>query len=96
MMNPSGLYTHEILFDKPGNKLDSYQCAVYIETMDMVEIIRDEIRKSKINRRQISLKSGVSQEQLCRLMQGKTLTAETSGVLLDYFGYELKKKARRK
>ena len=64
--------------------------------MDIVETIRDEIRKSKINRRQISLKSGVSEEQLCRLMQGKTLTAETSGILLDYFGYELKKKARRK
>ena len=64
--------------------------------MDIVEAIRKEIRKSKINRRQISLKSGVSEEQLCRLMQGKTLTAETSGILLDYFGYELKKKARRK
>ena len=64
--------------------------------MDIVEAIRKEIRKSKINRRQISLKSGVSEEQLCRLMQGKTLTVETSGILLDYFGYELKKKARRK
>ena len=64
--------------------------------MDIAETIREEILKSKINRRQISLKSGVSEEQLCRLMQGKTLTAETSAILLDYFGYELKKKARRK
>ncbi len=64
--------------------------------MDITETIREEILKSKINRRQISLKSGVSEEQLCRLMQGKTLTAETLGILLDYFGYELKKKARRK
>lgn len=64
--------------------------------MDIAETIREEILKSKKNRRQISLKSGVSEEQLCRLMQGKTLTAETLGILLDYFGYELKKKARRK
>ena len=69
---------------------------MYIEMMDIAEIIRNEIRKSKINRRQISLKSGVSGEQLCRLMQGKTLTAETSGVLLAYFGYELKKKRKAK
>jgi hypothetical protein len=64
--------------------------------MDIADTIREEILKSKINRRQISLKSSVSEEQLCRLMQGKTLTAETLGILLDYFGYELKKKARRK
>lgn len=63
--------------------------------MDIAETIREEILKSKKNRRQISLKSGVSEEQLCRLMQGKTLTAETLGILLDYFGYELKKKARK-
>ena len=86
----------KIFYNKSKIKLDRYQDGVYIIIMDIAETIRDEIRKSKINRRQISLKSGVSEEQLCRLMQGKTLTAETSGVLLDYFGYELKKKARRK
>ena len=59
-------------------------------------MIRKEIRDSKKSRYQIAKESKITETQLCRLMQGKTLMAETMGVLLDYFGYELKKKARRK
>ena len=64
--------------------------------MDIAETIRIEIRKSKKTRYKIANETGVSEVQLCRLMQGKTLTAETLGILLDHFGFELKKKARRK
>lgn len=59
-------------------------------------MIRKEIRNSNKSRYQIAKESKITETQLCRLMQGKTLTAETLGILLDYFGYELKKKARRK
>lgn len=64
--------------------------------MDIAETIRKEIQCCKKSRYRIAQESGITEVQLCRLMQGKTLTAETLEVLLDYFGYELKKKARRK
>jgi hypothetical protein len=65
--------------------------------MDIAEMIRDEIQGSGKSRYRISQESGVSEEQLCRLMQGRTLTAETLGGLLDYFGFKLVKgKHRRK
>ena len=66
--------------------------------MDIAETIRKEITKSNQTRYQIAKETGVSEAQLCRFMQGKTLTAETLGILLDYFGYEIvkKPKARRK
>ena len=67
----------------------------------IIRILRAEIEKSKKSRYQISDESGVSQAQLCRLMQGRTLTVETAEVLLEYFGYAIKKtkpklKGRRK
>ena len=64
--------------------------------MDIAEIIRKEIRHSNKSRYQIANESKITEVQLCRLMQGKTLTAETLGVLLTYFGYEIRKKVRRK
>ena len=60
--------------------------------MEIAEIIRLEIQKSGKSRYLISRETGIAESQLCRLMQGKTLTAGTLGVLLDYFRYELKKK----
>ncbi len=65
--------------------------------MDIAGIIRTEIEKSSKSRYQLAAETQVSEAQLCRLMQGKTLTAETLGILLDYFGYSLVKgKVRRK
>ena len=63
--------------------------------MDLIEIIRKEIRASKKTRYRIAQETGITEVQLCRVMQGRSLSAETLGILLDYFGYELKK-ARRK
>lgn len=64
--------------------------------MDMAEMIRNEIQGSSKTRYQIAKESGISETQLSRLMQGRTLTAETLGVLLDYFGFKLVKAKRRK
>ena len=70
--------------------------------MDIAETIRSEIsRAEKRGRTRYQIaqdlkKEKVTEAQLCRLMKGKTLTAETMGILLNYFGYELKKKVRQK
>lgn len=60
----------------------------------IIEIIRNEILKSGKTRYEISKQTGVSEAQLCRLMQGRKLTCETAELLLKYFGYELRKKKR--
>jgi plasmid maintenance system antidote protein VapI len=59
----------------------------------IIEKIREHIEKCDKTRDRISQESGVSEAQLCRLMQGKTITAETADVLLKYFGFELVCKA---
>jgi hypothetical protein len=58
----------------------------------IIEKIREHIEKCDKTRYRISQESGVSEAQLCRLMQGKTITAETADVLLKYFGFELVRK----
>ena len=63
---------------------------MYIYNM-IVDIIRKEIDKSNKTRYQIAKESGISEAQLCRLMQGKTVTCETADILLKYFGYKIKK-----
>jgi plasmid maintenance system antidote protein VapI len=63
--------------------------------MEIAEIIRKEIAKSKKSRYRIAKDTGISEVQLSRLVKGKTLTAETLGVLLDYFGYKLAKRKKR-
>jgi transcriptional regulator with XRE-family HTH domain len=60
--------------------------------MDIAEIIRKEITRSKKSRYRIANDTGITEIQLSRLMKGRTLTAETLAVLLDYFGYEVRKK----
>ena len=59
--------------------------------MDMVKIIRNEIKKSKKTRYQIAKDTGISQTRLCRLMQGENISCEYAGRLLEYFGYNLRK-----
>ena len=63
--------------------------------MDTRKILRQEISKGTISRYRIAQETGVSEAQLCRFMQGGSLKVETTDILLDYFGYELKKKVRR-
>lgn len=62
--------------------------------MDTRKILREEIEKGEISRYRIAQETGISEAQLCRFMQGGSLKVETTDLLLDFFGYELQKKAR--
>jgi len=55
------------------------------------ELLRKEIETCGKTRNRISLESGVSPAQLCRFVQGKTLTVPVCEKLLKYFGYAIKK-----
>jgi hypothetical protein len=64
--------------------------------MDILKTLRQEIEKSGKTRYAISKESGITQEQLHRLMKGKALTVKTTEILLQYFGYQLTKEKRGK
>lgn len=68
----------------------------YMIVRMIIEIIRKHIRTCGKTRYRIAKETGVGEDQLCRLMQGKTCTLETSEKLLKYFGLELVAKKRRK
>lgn len=56
----------------------------------IIEIIRKRIEQSGMSRYRISKESGVGEDQLCRIMQGKTCTLETADKLCEYFMLKLK------
>lgn len=62
----------------------------------IIETIRKCIKTSSKTRYRICQESGVSEAQLCRLMQGKTVTVETADVLLQYFGLTIADKKRKR
>jgi len=62
----------------------------------ILELLRKEISKGKETRYRIAKKTGVSEAQLHLLVHGGSLKAETVDVLLKHFGYEIRKKVRRK
>ena len=68
---------------------------VYNILMDIEEIIRDEIKNSQKSRYRISKDTKISQTRLCRIMQGEGISTEYAGILLEYFGYTLKKQKGR-
>ncbi|MCH7920055.1 MAG: hypothetical protein IIC50_18960 [Planctomycetes bacterium] len=61
----------------------------------MIEIILKEIKTCGKTRYRIAQATGVSEPQLHRLVSGGSLKAETAGTLLEYFGYEVRKKKGR-
>ena len=61
----------------------------------LAEKLRHEIETCGKSRYSISKSIGIEEASLCRFMQGGSLKIETVDKLLGYFGYELKKKARR-
>ena len=64
----------------------------------IIEKIRKEIEKSGEKgktRYRIAQETGVGEDQLCRIMQGKTCTVETADILLRYFGLTISKKKRK-
>jgi len=60
----------------------------------IIKIIRDEIEKSGKTRYKIAQETGVDNAQLCRILQGKTITLETAEILLSHFGYSITKRKR--
>ena len=63
--------------------------------MDMTEIVRREVQTCGKTRYRIAQDTGISESQLHRLVNGGSFQAETVGTLLEYFGYEVKKKKGR-
>lgn len=51
----------------------------------IIETIRKHIRTCGKTRYRISKETGVGEDQLCRIMQGKTCTLETADKLLRHF-----------
>jgi len=62
----------------------------------IIETIRKHIKTCGKTRYQIWQESGVSEAQLCRIVQGKTCTVETADTLLRYLGLELMPKKRKR
>jgi plasmid maintenance system antidote protein VapI len=63
----------------------------------IIETIRKQIescRKKGKTRYRIAKETGVGEDQLCRIVQGKTCTVETADILLKYFGLTIAKKKR--
>ena len=74
--------------------LDSEQVNPMIVLM-IIETIRRHIEKCGETRYRISKESGVGEDQLCRIMQGRTCTVETADKLFKYFGLTIAKKKKR-
>jgi hypothetical protein len=62
----------------------------------ILELIRKEIRNSKLSRNKICRAAKVEPAALCRFMKGGSLKAETVEALLRYFGFEIVPKKRRR
>jgi len=62
----------------------------------IIETIRRQIRTCGKTRYRIAQETGIGQEQLCRIMQGRTCTVETADRLLKYFGLTIARKGKRK
>ena len=63
----------------------------------IIETIRKQIascEKKGKTRYRIAKETGVGEDQLCRIMQGRTCTVETADILFKYFGLTIKKKGK--
>lgn len=60
--------------------------------MDLIKIIRKEMKTCGKTRYRIASETGISENQLHRLVNGGSLKAETAGVLLEHLGYEVRKR----
>ena len=57
-----------------------------------MDIIRAEINKGKHTRYAISKATGIDQVALMRIVRGGSCKAETADKLLQFFGYEIRKR----
>lgn len=78
------------------NTVDVCKDTVIMLIMDIMKTIRYEVDKSSLSRRKICLATGINETAMHRIMEKDgSCMAESADKLLSYFGYELKKKARR-
>jgi len=61
----------------------------------IIETIRKHIRTCGKTRYGIAKETGVGEDQLCRIMQGRSCTVETADNLLKYFGLTIAKKGKK-
>ncbi|MFA5271984.1 MAG: hypothetical protein WC412_06590 [Candidatus Omnitrophota bacterium] len=52
----------------------------------IIEAIRKQIKTCGKTRYRIAKDTGIGEDQLCRIMQGKTCSVETADILLKHFG----------
>jgi len=62
----------------------------------IIETIRKHIKTCNKTRYRIAKETSVGEDQLCRIMQGRTCTVKTADILLKYFGLELVARKERK
>lgn len=60
----------------------------------IIEKIRKQIKTSGKSLNQLGRETGIDKAALSRIMNGGSCKAETLEVLLNYFGYELRKKKK--
>jgi transcriptional regulator with XRE-family HTH domain len=62
----------------------------------IIERMRKEIRASGKSLNRIGRETGIDKAALSRIMNGGSCKAETLETLLDYFGYEIRRKRKMK
>jgi hypothetical protein len=78
--------------------LDKAQVQNIIEGMNIIKTIKNQMQTCGKTRYQISKETGICQGALSRLVSGErqSIYCETADILLEYFGYELRKTKRKK
>ena len=69
---------------------------VFIMLIMIIDEIRKQIKTSGQSLNQIGRDAGIDKAALSRIMNGGSCKAETLEKLLDYFGYEIRKKKTAK
>ncbi len=59
-------------------------------------LLRAEIKSCGKLRSVISRETGITESALSRFLYGANCTSGTASILLDYFGFEIKRKKKRK
>ena len=57
------------------------------------KLISKEIEKRQLTQYRIAKETGIKQPSLSRFLNGGSLKMETAGMLLDYLGFEIQRKA---
>jgi len=61
----------------------------------IAELILKEMQSRQLTQYRIAKDTGIKQPCLSRFMNGGSLKMETAGVLLEYLGYEIRRKSAR-